>query len=988
MPAMMTGDEIREAYLRFFQERGHLLVTSAPLIPVGDPTLLLTSAGMVQFKSYFTGEATPPQRRLTSCQKCFRATDIDEVGDSTHLTFFEMLGNFSVGDYFKEKAIALALEFFTQVLKLPQERFSITIYQDDDEAFQYWRDVDIPPERIYRFGEKDNWWGPAGAEGPCGPCSELHYDFGPGFGCGQPVCGPNCSYLSPEGQPCNRFVELWNLVFMQFYHHLDGTRTPLPAPNIDTGLGLERTAAVMQDKTSVYDTDLFVPIMGKVSEISGVSYGKGQDTDYALRVVTEHGRSATFLIADGVVPGNEGRGYVLRRIIRRAIRHGRRLGLEGAFLGQVSQVVIDTMSAQYPELRQHEAFILKVLELEDERTGERFEIGISLVESSAIPWLDFIKASFDTFKSRFQEALSQRGVIAVENDVRKAIQYFQGDLIDKQPTLIQGGRNYYEEASLPLDDVLTETESLLTGQMNLQKLRPVMAVQAEKMKTAVETVHITTLGHILFPLHATYGVPPELVSEIARERGLEVKMDQFQKDMEAHQALSRVGQKFTGERAKVRVYEGLGVGATGFMGYETLLSSSVVVGLIGGSEVVDQALEGQEVEVVLRETPFYAEMGGQVGDTGEILGPNGKVQVTDTQYGLPDIIVHIGRVVQGDISLGETVDARVDLLQRENTARNHTATHLLHAALRQVLGPHVRQAGSLVAPDRLRFDFTHVSPMSREELLMVQRLVNEKIRQNVFVSKKETSYSDAMKEGALAFFGDKYGDSVRVVEVANGVTFSLEVCGGTHVDRTGEVGVCYVLGESSIGSGMRRIEAITGRGAENLVSERFALLDRLAEELQAPIPELEGRIKSVLEESDQQRKRAEAMERNLARQAAEGLLASVQEIDGVKVLVAKTSVSSSEALREMGDWLRDKLGSGIVVLGSIFNDRPALVAMVTPDLVSKGYSANEIVQGAAKAIGGGGGGRPELAQAGGRLKDKLDEALSLVAGLVRQEGRQ
>ena len=888
MPSTMTSDEIREAFLSFFEGKEHMRYASSSLIPTGDPTLLLTSAGMVQFKSYFTGEAAPPSRRLTTSQKCFRTTDIDEVGDAFHNTFFEMLGNFSVGDYFKKEAVAWALEFVTQALGLPQERFSMTVHDSDDEAHQLWVDVGIPPERISRFGDKDNWWGPAGLEGPCGPCSELHYDLGQELGCGRPDCGPNCPH-------CNRFVELWNLVFMQYYHHLDGTRTPLPAPNVDTGLGLERAAVIMQQTQSIYETDIFTTIMAKVSELSGKVYGQDEDTDYALRVVAEHGRSAAFLIADGVVPGNEGRGYVLRRIIRRAIRHGGRLGLEGAFLGQISQVVIEQMGELYPELRQHQAFLLKVLELEEEGFSATYERGSLIL--------------FDMIKQR----------------------------LDKHEGMVSG-----EET---------------------------------------------------FLLHDTYGFPPEVSAEIAREHGLEVDMEGFQREMEAQRERARAGAKFAGERVKVRVYEGLGVGATQFLGYETLSSESVAVGLIvkgssdqsEGWEAVGQATEGQEVEVVLRETPFYAEGGGQVGDAGRIVGPNGVVEIMDTQNGLPDMIVHIGTVTQGAISLGDAVEAKVDAVRREDCARNHTATHLLHAALRQVLGPHVRQAGSLVAPDRLRFDFSHVAPMTREETLMVQRLVNEKIREDVKVHKRETTYAAAIREGALAFFGDKYGENVRVVEVANGVTFSYEVCGGTHVAQTGEVGACYILDESSIGSGMRRIEATTGRGAESLVSERLALLDRLSQELQASVAELESRAEGLLRELDQERKRSEAAERRLSMQAASELLDTVMEVDGVRLLAARAPVSTNEALRDMGDWLRDKLGSGIILLGAVINERPSLMAMVTQDLVSKGFDAVAIVQGAAKAIEGGGGGRPQLAQAGGRRLDKLDDALRLAPDLVRKE---
>ncbi len=880
----MKSNEIRESFLRFFESKGHLRVPSSSLIPVGDPTLLLTNAGMVQFKPYFAGEAKPPSRRLTSVQKSFRTVDIDEVGDSTHLTLFEMLGNFSIGDYFKKDAIAFALEYVTRVLGLPKERFAMTVHHSDDEAFNLWRQQGIPAERIFRFGDKDNWWGPAGLEGPTGPCSELHYDFGADRGCHQPNCGPNCSNaMDQEGNRCNRFVELWNLVFMQYYHHLDGHRTPLPAPSVDTGMGLERAAVVMQGVDTIYKTDLFTPLIRKVEELTGRRYGDNLESDYAMHVVSEHGRSASFLIADGVVPGNEGRGYVLRRVVRRAIRFGRRLGLESAFLGDIASVVIENMGEYYPELRNHRDFILTVLKLEEDRFQQAFQHGYSI-------------------------------------------------LMDE----LEG------KATLP--------------------------------------------GEVVFRLWDTYGFPVEMTQEIAREKGVEVDVAGFQQEMEAQRERARATAQFGGDRAKVRVYEGLGIGATRFLGYERLNASSVVVGLISGNQPVSQVSEGQEVEVVLVETPFYPEGGGQVGDAGELVGPHGKVAVRDTQMVLPDLIVHFGTVAQGTLSLGDSVDAYVDPVRREDTARNHTATHLIHAALRQVLGPHVRQAGSLVAPDRLRFDFTHVKPMTEQELWDVEWLVNEKIRQNARVTKSEDTYSAAIRRGALAFFGDKYGDKVRLVEIANGATFSFEVCGGTHVDRTGELGAVYILGESSIGAGVRRLEAVSGRAAERLVWERAHREERLARRLQATPSELDSKLDALLAELETLRREKEGLERKASLQAAEGLLASRREVNGVNVLAARASAPSADALREISDWLRDKLGSAVVVLGSEQDGRATINVSVTPDLVARGIDAREIARELGKVIQGGGGGRPEMAQAGGRRPEGLPEALALVHELIKKKG--
>ncbi len=873
---------MREKFLGYFESQQHSRMASASLIPVGDPTLLFTSAGMVQFKHYFTGEAEPPNRRLTTSQKCFRTPDIEEVGDATHNTLFEMLGNFSIGDYFKERAVDFAVELMTEGYGIPLEKFAAAVHETDDETRELWVNKGIPRELVYSYGDDENWWGPAGDEGPCGPCSELHYDYGPGHGCGADDCIPNCKNYKDNGEACDRYVELWNLVFMQFYHHLDGSRDNLPAPSVDTGMGFERLVRILQDVDTGYETDLFAPIIAKVEEISGHRYGEDTESTYAIRVVAEHGRSVTFLVADGVVPGNEGRGYVLRRVIRRAIRYARRLGIEGNFLGEIADVTIEKMGDIYPELVNNREFIHTVLGLEEDRFQQAFQNGYSLLT---------------------------------------------------------------------------------------QKLEGV-----------------TTLsGDVVFRLWDTHGFPVEMTSEIASEHSVEVDMEGFERAMAAQREQSRAGAQFGDDRAKIRVYESLGVGGTAFLGYETLSASSVVVGLIADDEVVTSVSEGQEVEVVMVATPFYSEGGGQIGDAGEIAGAEGSIRVHDTQEVMPGLTVHFGKVAQGSVSIGETVDAYVDPIRREDTARNHTATHLLHAALRQVLGPHVRQAGSLVSPDRLRFDFTHVQQVTDDEMWQVQLLVNEKIRQNARVLRDEDTYQEAIRRGALAFFGDRYDERVRLVEIANGETFSFEVCGGTHVGQTGEVGAVYVLGESSIGAGMRRIEAVSGRAAERMVWERFHREERVARTLQTSTQEVEARIRALMEENDSLQREREAMERRLSLQSAEALLDSVQEVDGVKVLSVRATAANADSLREMGDYLRDKMRSGVVVLGSVINDRPMLVSMVTSDLVSdKGLNAADIARTAARAIGGGGGGRPEVAQAGGRDASKLDDALALVPGIVSE----
>ena len=882
----MNSNEIRERFLSYFESQGHSRVASSSLIPVGDPTLLLTNAGMVQFKPYFSGEAKPPNRRLTSSQKSFRTVDIDEVGDATHLTMFEMLGNFSFGDYFKDGAMGFAVDCLESAMGLPKENFAATVHEGDDEAYDLWQKHGIPMERIYRFGDADNWWGPPihGDEGPCGPCAELHYDFGVARpGCGLDDCGPNCENVNPDtGKVCQRYVELWNLVFMQFYRNPDGSLPPLPQTGIDTGMGLERLVVVLQGVGDIYGTDLFLPLICKVESITGHDSEESAEVRQAMRVVAEHGRSSAFLIADGVVPSNDGRGYVLRRLVRRAIRHARRLGMDEPFLGEIADAVTDIMGDAYPELRNNREFVQTVIKLEEER-----------------------------FLSVFQNGYSM------------------------------------------LNDALADADSLL--------------------------------GETAFRLWDTYGFPVEMTQEIAAESGVGVDMEGFEQHMAEQRERARAGATFGADRRKIRQYESLGVGGVKFLGYESLVSHTVAVGMLSGGEVVGEVTEGDEVEIAIVETPFYPEGGGQVGDAGELVGPGGKIIVHDTQRVMPDLIMHFGKVVQGKVALGQPIDAYVDPVRREDTARNHTATHLLHAALREVLGAHVRQAGSLVAPDRLRFDFSHVEPVTPEEMRQIQFLVNEKIRHNATVMKSEDRYSNAIERGALAFFGDKYEDTVRLIEIANGATFSFEVCGGTHVARTGELGTVFVLGESSIGAGMRRIEATSGRGAERVVNERIYATNAVASKLQTPVADIEGRIDGLLDELSQLRREKEALERKLSLTSASDLLERRQEVGGVSVLTAKVDAANVDSMREMGDWLRDKMGSGVVVLGAVINERPSLISMVTPDLRSTGLDAAGIVRGAAKVIGGGGGGRPDAAQAGGRDASKLDDALNLVPSLVKEQ---
>ncbi len=982
----MNGDQIRESFIRFFEDRGHLHMPSASLIPAGDPTLLFTSAGMVPFKPFFMGEQTPPSRRLTSHQKSFRTTDIDEVGDHKHLTFFEMLGNFSIGDYFKNAAAAFAWELVTGLFQLPPERIYVTIHLDDDEAFHIWRDdIGVPVERIYRYGDSDNWWGPAGTEGPTGPCSELHYDGGAEKGCGPmvepdaltaqflrerdgaepappPGCHPNCD--------CERFVEMWNLVFMQFYQDPERNRTPLPAPSVDTGMGLERAAAVLQGKPNVYETDLFAPIVAKVCELTGKQYGQDVDTDFAIRVVAEHSRAACFLIGDGVVPGNEGRGYVLRRVIRRGIRYGRRLGLTGSFMPEVSEIVLHHFSDVYHELRENEAFILRVVALEEERFAQAFDVGSRILEEMV------------DVRDRYHDAVQE---------------FVPGSRSFPLPTAREMGHLEVVGAELHGETIgarlFNEAWAKLSGFSNVGETTN--ENQWDSAFMAERTLYRVISGDEAFELYDTYGFPPELTAEIARERGLSVDMDGFEREMAAQRERARSAAAFTGSMEMHTAYENLGVEQSRFVGYDQLRQESVVAAILatailatagdvdGQAEPAGHATQGQQVEVVLQSTPFYAENGGQVGDQGTITGPNGVVRIEHTHSPVAGMVVHQGFVEQGDIALGDAVTAQVNPSRRLDAARNHSGTHLLHAALRSTLGAHVRQAGSLVAPDRLRFDFSHVSALSQDELLSVQGLANEKVRGNLGVSVHETSYAEAVRQGALAFFGDRYGDVVRVVTMSNGEPFSVEVCGGTHVAATGEVGTLLVLGESSIGGGMRRIEAVTGRSAERLFVEQSARLESLSQKLQTPVADLESRLDSFLQDTEDLRRRVAALERSALRSEADALLGRVAEVQGVKVVAGRTSAGSAEAMREMGDYIKAKLGSAVVALGAVVNGNPLFVTMVTPDLTARGLNAGSIARDTARVVGGGGGGQAEMAQAGGRNAAKLDEALNGVAGLVR-----
>ncbi|MFL2804329.1 MAG: alanine--tRNA ligase [Dehalococcoidia bacterium] len=885
MPTTMTSDEIRESFLSFFESKNHLKVASSSLIPVGDPTLLLTIAGMNQFKPYFSGIQEPPNRRLTSSQKCFRTPDIDEVGDATHNTMFEMLGNFSIGDYFKEEVISYALEFLTTSMGLPKEDFAITVHHTDDEALNLWVQAGISQDRIFKFGDTDNWWGPPihGDEGPCGPCSELHYDFGEKNGCLKTDCQPNCENIMESNEKCTRFVELWNLVFMQFYHHPSGERSPLPAPSIDTGMGLERLTIIMQNVKTMYETDIFKNLIQKIEKLSGVTYGQDLENDYAIRGIAEHSRSCTFLTTDGVIPSNEGRGYVLRRVIRRAIRLAKKIGIEGQFLKELSAEVTNKMGATYPELIQHKEFVQTVLQLEEDKFEQAFENGFNMLQGSL-------------------ENISQLS------------------------------------------------------------------------------------GEIAFKLWDTYGFPIEMTEEIAIENNVSVDLVSFQVEMEKQRSRARSKSQFKDDNAKLRTYDSLGIGKTKFLGYETTTNKSVVVGLLSNDISVGKISQpDNSIEIILQETPFYSEGGGQVGDTGKIITPNCEIEITDTQQAIPGLTVHYGKILNGSLSVGENVSAEVDSQKRINTGRNHTATHMLHAALREVLGDHVRQAGSLVTPERLRFDFSHFQALTEEELWNVQHLVNQKVRHNAQIIKDEDTYSEAIRRGALAFFGDKYEENVRLIEISNGNTFSFEVCGGTHASQTGELGTVIILNESSIGSGMRRIEAVSGEAAEKMIWEKSITDSKISQILQTNPAQIEERVLSLLQQLEQSNHEKSKLESELSILSAQRLLNETYEINGFKLISSMTQASSQETLRSMGDWLKDKISSGAVCLGAVINDNPIVIVMATKDIIEKGVNSSDIAKKIASILGGGGGGRPDSAQAGGKNTNKLNDAILLVPQIIQEQ---
>ena len=879
----LTGGETRERFLRFFQRNGHTLVPSSSLVPADDPTLLFTNAGMVQFKGVFLGNDPRPYQRATTVQKCLRVSgkhnDLENVGRTArHHTFFEMLGNFSFGDYFKEGAIEFGWEFLTREVGLPEDRLWATIYKDDDEAFKLWQKIaGLPEDRIVRLGEKDNFWA-MGDTGPCGPCSELIIDQGPTIGCGRPTCSIECG--------CDRYLELWNLVFMQYNRDASGTLAPLPKPSIDTGAGLERIAAVCQGVRSNFETDLIRPLIAAVEGLSRKAYGYDEKQDVSMRVIADHARAVTFLLADGVLPNNEGRGYVLRRILRRGLRHGRLLGLDEPFLATVTDRVIDVMTDAYPELEGSRAHVARLARIEEDRFGHLL-----------------------------REALPRLHDLIQRVKVQKA-----------------------ERAILP--------------------------------------------GQKLFELYDTYGLPRDLIDEIAIEQSVECDWGGFEVELKNQQEKSRAHLKAFGEvQGVAAAYRELAkVTRTTFLGYDRLEAEATVAAVLSDGAPVERIDTGQEGEVVLDATPFYAEAGGQVGDTGLIRGDNVLAEVLDAKRPLPGLIIHRVRVKRGELRNGQRVLARVDGDRRNTTIKNHTATHLVHAALRQILGDHVRQEGSLVAPDRLRFDFRHYGPLSNMEVDRIEGLVNDTLWANLPVLVEEMRLEDALAKGALAFFGDKYGDDVRVVSVPD---FSIELCGGTHTKATGEIGLFKIAHETGIAAGIRRIEALTGPGAFQHLKQEEEVLHESADRLKTKPLDVPEKVDRLFDSTRALEREVQQLRARLGAGIAEELLKKAMDVSGVTVVAGRADGFDQRALRELADRLKDKIGSGVIVLGSSSDRRVSWVAMVTLDLTAR-LQAGKLVKEVAAITGGSGGGRADLAEAGGKDPEKLDQALSLVPELVKR----
>ena len=878
----MTGNEIRDSFLQFFADRGHQVVPSASLIPANDPTLLFTNAGMVPFKNIFLGIERPVHRRVVDSQKCLRVSgkhnDLEEVGrDTYHHTFFEMLGNWSFGDYYKQEAIRWAWELLTEVWKLPKQKLWATVYTTDDEADEWWRtQTDINPQQILRFAEKDNFW-EMGETGPCGPCSEIHIDRGPQACALANTPGHSCAVNAG----CARYIELWNLVFIQYNRDADQSLDDLPETHVDTGMGLERIVSVLQDVPGNYDSDLLRDIITFTEGLGDKRYGDTSEQDVSFRVIADHARTAAFAITDGVVPTNEGRGYVLRRIMRRALRHGRLLGFEGPFFSQVAGSVVQLLGAAYPELVERRDYLTEVIHNEETRFSDTLDKGLALLEQEI------------------------------------------HDLRQRNATILSG-----------------------------------------------ETA---------FRLYDTYGFPLDMTEDFLSSEGFSVDRDEFQKAMEEQRTRAREGQK-----GSVSISTGLSDSdvRSSFVGdRQAEHESEVRMLLVDGQLRTDAVGEGEVVDLITAETPFYGESGGQVGDTGTIRTSRGDlIEVLDTLKPQPSLIVHKGRVMQGAVQTGDIVHLSIDAPRREAIRLNHSATHVMHSALREILGSHVRQAGSLVTPDRLRFDFTHTSPVKDDVLDEIENLVNHHIRENAAVTSEEMSFTDAIQKGALAFFGEKYGEIVRVLRMGD---FSTELCGGTHVSRTGDVGLFRFKAETGVASGIRRVEAVTGEGALDWVRQREHVLKDMGRILKGSEEDALERLEKLLSRQHELEKQLDQLRGQLAGSQSDAITSQVRQTNGVNVIASRVEGVDQKALREMADTLRDKHQPAVVVLGATNGAKVSLLAAVSKDLVQQ-YHAGKIIKEIAPLVGGGGGGRPDFAQAGGKDPTRLDEALQKVYELIEK----
>jgi len=868
-------NEIRERYLKFFESKGHLRLPSFPLVPQKDASLLLINAGMAPLKPYFTGKETPPHTRLTTCQKCIRTPDIERVGKTArHGTFFEMLGNFSFGDYFKHEATAWAWEFITQDLQIPVDRLWVSIYEDDEQTAEIWtKEVGVDPSRIVRMGKEDNFW--EIGTGPCGPCSELYFDRGPEHSCGKPDCAMGCD--------CDRYVEFWNLVFTQFDKDENGTYHPLAKPNIDTGMGLERMACVMQGVNSLFEVDTVKNIMLKIIDKAKVKYGENINTDISLRVITDHIRSTTFMVGDGIIPSNEGRGYVLRRLLRRAARHGKLLGIKGQFLYETAQTVINESQSAYPELAEKADYIKKVIKIEEERFQETIDAGLGILEQ----YISEIKASKSTVLS----------------------------------------------------------------------------------------------GENAFKLYDTFGFPIDLTIEILEEQSMSVDREGFDKEMNLQRERARSARQ-TGEGAgwDDNAFDKLKDIKTEFLGYQQDSTPATILAMVAADEIVTGISAGQEAVIILDKTAFYGESGGQAGDTGRIYNANASAIVTDCKKLHDGKILHFIKVEHGIFALNDAVTAEIDITHRNKIRRNHSATHLLQKALRDALGTHVEQAGSYVTADRLRFDFTNFTGVTKEQLLSVEQAVNNAILASFPIDVKEMPVDQAKKLGAMALFGEKYGSTVRVVKMGD---YSTELCGGTHLSNTSQAGLFKILSETGVAAGVRRIEAVTGEGVMQELYNAQNTLETTAAVLKTSTIDIIKRAEGITSELKALQKELDSAQSKLASGAAGELLENAKEINGIKIITAKFDGMDIDALRKTGDTLKDKAQSAIVVLAGIHEDKLTFIAMATKDAVEKGAHAGNIIREVAKVAGGGGGGKPDSAQAGGKDISKANEALAIVFELAK-----